>query len=52
MNDKYKRFGAMAAFDNFQQFQDHFCAFVDLFRKRPLGIIHILCTDVVGGEVV
>jgi len=36
LNDKYKRFGAMAAFDNFQQFQDHFCAFVNLFRKRPL----------------
>ena len=49
LNDKYKRFGAMAAFDNFQQFQEHFCAFVNLFRKRPLGTIHILRNHVVGG---
>ena len=26
----------MAAFDSFQQFQDHFYDFVDLFRTRPL----------------
>ena len=32
----YKRFGAMVAFDNFQQFQENFYGFVDLFRKRPL----------------
>ena len=51
LNDKYKRFGAMAAFDNFQQFQEHFCAFVNLFRKRPLGTIHILRNHVVAGEV-
>ena len=33
---QYKRFGAMAAFDSFQQFQDHFYDFVELFRTRPL----------------
>ena len=36
LNRQYKRFGAMAAFDSFQQFQDHFLDFIDLFRTRPL----------------
>ena len=31
---QYKRFGAMAAFDNFELFQQHFYDFIDLFRIR------------------
>ena len=33
---QYKRFGAMAAFENLQEFSEHFLDFVGLFRKRPL----------------
>jgi hypothetical protein len=33
---QYKRFGAMAAFENLKQFSENFLDFVDLFRKRPL----------------
>nr|APH81346.1 ACC [Paracyclopina nana] len=32
----YQRFGAMAAFENFQQFRENFLQFLGLFRKRNL----------------
>ncbi len=33
---QYKRFGAMAAFEDFEKFETYFHAFIELFRKRPL----------------
>lgn len=36
LSRQYKRFGAMAAFDSFADFETHFASLIDLFRKRPL----------------
>ena len=36
MQRTYKRFGAMAAFDNFDHFQSNFLRLLDLFRTRAL----------------